>query len=187
MGVHNEGAFHSTQVSISLYNHNCFLVCSCVFTLTAHAYTLSGSQWSNSRQSVVIRESVNGNYLTAINQAVNNINNSTDVTFSTSPSGLSWTALVANYGNTGWEGQSQWSYSIFGKTSNATSKINSYYIPPNTTIGRMRVLWLHELSHVWGLGHSGINTVMYTSASAASDNGVRYLTSDDINGINSLY
>ena len=51
----------------------------------------------------------------------------------------------------------------------------------------MRVLWLHELSHVWGLGHSTINTVMYTSASSAYYNGVRYLTSDDINGYNSLY
>lgn len=58
-----------------------FLAYSCVFTPTAHAYTLSGSQWFNSNQSVAIHESVNRNYLTAINQAVNNINNSADVTF----------------------------------------------------------------------------------------------------------
>lgn len=37
----------------------------------------------------------------------------------------------------------------------------------------------------WGI--STINTVMYKSASDAYNNGVRYLTSDDIKGINSRY
>ncbi|WP_289093880.1 matrixin family metalloprotease [uncultured Bifidobacterium sp.] len=153
----------------------------------AHAYTYSGSRFSSKSTTVTVNELMTGNYVTAINQAASDINSNTDVTFYTSNTGASWSALTQNYGATGWEGQSTWSYGVSGYTSLASSKINTYYIPSNTPVAQMRVLWLHELSHVWGLGHSNINTVMYTSASAAYRNGVRYLTSDDINGYNSLY
>lgn len=153
----------------------------------AYAYAYSGSRWSSSYQAVTVNFTITGNYLTAINQAVSNIDSSTHVRFETSGVGATWSAITQNYGNTGWEGQATWSYGISGKTSLAASKINTYYIPASVEVARMRVLWLHELSHVWGLGHSNRNTVMYTSASIAYSNGVRYLTSDDINGYNSLY
>lgn len=164
-----------------------FMLLSIMSPCTAYAYSLSGSKWSSNSMTVTVSSAITGNYKTAISQAASNINSSTDVSFSTSNTGAIWSAVVKNYGATGWEGQSTWSYGISGKTSLADSKINSYYMPSSTAVAKLRVLWLHELSHVWGLGHSNINTVMYTSASSAYSNGVRYLTSDDIRGYNYLY
>ena len=70
------------------------------------------------------------------------------------------------------------------------AKLNMYYLPGTSTtdVERLRVVWLHELGHGLSLGHVANNTaVMYTSASQAYFNGVRYLTSDEIAGINSVY
>ena len=155
--------------------------------MTAYAYTHSGSKWSDTTEYVTIMDTVTGNYHTAIGQAMSNISSATPAKTLRAATGYTWTANVSNYGNTGWEGQSEWSYNIWGKTNLATSKVNSYYIGPSSPIAQIRVLWLHELSHVWGLGHSGSNTVMYESATGAYRNGVRYLTADDINGYKSLY
>lgn len=166
------------------------LVCLCALgmPITAQAYTMSGSHWNGSNLRIRAN-AIGGNYSTGLNTAISNINSSTHVTLSrTTDTGPSWKASVTNYGNTGWEGESTWSYYL-GATHSAESKINTYYIPSGTAPARIKVIWLHELSHVLGLGHvSSVNRVMYTSASAAyTQGGVRNLTSDEVSGINSLY
>lgn len=154
---------------------------------SAFAYTYSGSHWPTKTKSVTISNTVTGNYQTSLTQAVNNINTATHVNFSTTTASSGWTAQAHNFGATGWEGRATWNRNMLGFTTSAFSNINMHYIPSGVSINRMRVLWLHELSHVWGLGHSSINTVMYTSASQAYRNGVQWLTLDDINGYNTLY
>lgn len=121
--------------------------------------------------------------------AVFEINQQTDVNFSwTDSTSPSWKAYAADYGATGWEGQSQWNV-VLGSTRSASSKLNTRYLSTGMPFDRLKVVWLHELCHVWGLGHvSGINHVMYQSASDAYlRGGVRTLTSDEKNGINNLY
>lgn len=70
----------------------------------------------------------------------------------------------------------------------ARSKVNTAYIPVSTTVSRIKILWLHELCHVWGLGHTtNPRTVMYWNVATPYANGISSLTSDEINGINSIY
>ena len=173
--------------------HISFAVVLSIFLLIpvpAMAYTTSGSKWSARSQTVSFYQtSVKGNYLSGLRQAAANYNASTDarVTLTATLRGGKWSAIAQNYGATGWEGQSTW-YKSGGVTTKATSKVNIKYAA-SFNAARMKVLWLHELGHVWGLGHvSSIRHVMYTSASAAYLNGgVRSLTSDEIAGINKLY
>lgn len=159
-----------------------------IITITpdAQAYSYSNSHWSSKSQVVTLLGTVKGNYLAAAKQAVSNINSATKVSFSAG-SRLSWQATSQNYGKTGWEGESSYTFLVSGYTKTAISKVNTYYIGSSSPVARRRVLWLHEFSHVWGLGHSSPNTVMNSSASAAYSRGVRYLTADDIQGINSRY
>lgn len=156
----------------------------------AYAYTLSTSRWSSgTRQIDGQRSSVKDNYLESLKQAAANYNSSTDVSLKviTSIRGGNWHAKVYAYGNTGWEGRSTW-FLNGGKTSSAVSEINATSAS-TYTVARLKVLWLHELAHVWGLGHvPSMKRVMYASASDAYlYGGVRSLTSDEIAGINSLY
>lgn len=170
-------------------------VVSCLLSLSillvpvpAYAWTTSGSHWNGSTQRISLVQ-LYGNYQAGVVNAISSIDSKTDVHFSfTTASGPSWTARVNNYGNTGWEGQSTWSYYL-GATHSGDSKLNMYYLNPNTPVARLKVVWLHELCHVWGLGHvDSINSVMYKSASDAyTRGGVRDLTSDEINGMNALY
>lgn len=171
------------------------LIVSCLLSLVmllaparAYAWTSSGSHWNGSTQRISLVQ-LYGNYQAGIVNAISSIDSKTDVHFSfTTASEPSWKARVNNYGNTGWEGQSTWSYYL-GATHSADSKLNMYYLNPNTSVAQLKVVWLHELCHVWGLGHvDSINSVMYKSASEAyRRGGVRDLVSDDINGINHLY
>lgn len=152
----------------------------------ASAYSYSKSHWLNKNQVVMLMATVKGNYLTSAKQAVSNINSATKVGFSTGTR-MVRQATSQNFGKNGWEGQSAYTFLASGYTKDAVSRVNTYYMKSSYPVARMRVLWLHEFSHCWGLGHSTINTVMYKSASDAYNNGVRYLTSDDIKGINSRY
>lgn len=152
----------------------------------ASAYTTTGCKWSSSTLRIDYRY-VNGNFRTAINQAVANYN-ATDVTLSTvDTSGPAFTAQNANYGATGYEGQASWSC-LLGKTNNAQIRVNQYYLSGLEPIARLKVVWLHEIGHGLGLDHvTPTARVMYTSASSAYFAGVTALTTDEYNGINALY
>lgn len=155
---------------------------------TAYAYTLTGQKWASSSK-VIDGSALSGNYSSALNSANAQFNAKTDVTISRSSSSTDWTALTGNYGNTQWEGYSTWNYTTStGKITSAISRVNTQYAS-SYSLGCLKVLWEHELCHVWGLGHvSSYYRVMYQSASDAYNLGsVHNLTSDEISGINSLY
>ena len=178
--VHN--IKHAVCVSIA--------VCMAVYlsTISAAASTTSGSKWGSPTQKISA-SAISGTFETAMGNAVFEINQQTDVNFSwTDSTSPSWKSYAADYGATGWEGQSQWNV-VLGSTRSASSKLNTRYLSTGMPFDRLKVVWLHELCHVWGLGHvSGINHVMYQSASDAYlRGGVRTLTSDEKNGINNLY
>ena len=152
----------------------------------ANAYTLEGIEWNAS--SLRINDSgVSGNYASGLQAAVNDYSATQAPSLSlTTASGPTFTARVANYGNTGWEGQTT-SVSVLGYVTSANSKLNSYYLSGAGWI-RDSVVWAHELGHALGLGHvAGLHHVMYKSASAAFDDGVTGLTADEVNGINYIY
>lgn len=153
----------------------------------AGAYTTTGCKWPSTN--ITIRQNlVNGNFRTALGQARANYDNSTDLSVSlTDNSGPTFTAVNSNYGATGWEGQNSWVCG-FGVTTSSQARLNQYYLSGLEPIARLKVVWLHELGHGFGLNHvSTVTRVMYTSASAAYNAGIYGLTSDEINGINALY
>lgn len=130
-----------------------------------------------------------GNYRTALGHAVFEINQQTKVSFKwTTNTNYAWKAYSCMFGRTGWEGQAGWQLSN-GRTKFASSALNITYLPSSLPLDRLKVVWLHELSHVWGLGHvKGINHVMNESASLAYlRGGVKTLTSDEKNAYKALY
>lgn len=155
----------------------------------ANAYATTGCRWGSSVVRIDTRY-VNGYFFTAIKEAIANYSNSTDLTVSYEDNaGPNFTARNASYGYTGWEGLNTTSC-FLGTMWTSDAKLNMAYLAGATSseIPRLRVVWLHELGHGFGLGHvASSSRVMYTSASSAYFNGVRYLTSDEINGINSIY
>lgn len=161
-----------------------------VCAVQAYAYQKTGQKWGSKTQTVYLDSSVKGAYLTGAKSAIVNYDNSTDAVMkqSTTQSKLPWKAAVKRVANSGWEGRSEWNYNkTTNKITSATSTINSYYCSGYSS-AQLKVIWLHEFGHVWGLAHSvRKDRVMYTSASAAYKNGVRSLTSDEISGINALY
>lgn len=129
---------------------------------------------------------VSGIYSAPFLSARADINAKTPVNISTTEEGALWWASSGTYGNTGWEGLATWTCSG-GKATGANSKLNNTVLAGKPA-ARIKVVWLHELSHVFGLGHSNSKSrVMYTSASEAYLSGVRTLTSDEIAGYNYLY
>lgn len=162
------------------------VVLAAVGVAPANAYTTTGCDWGTIHIKVDGSYS-NGAFSTALSQAISNYYNSTVLYLTRQDSsGNSFKALNTNYGATGWEGNTSWSC-LFGTTHSAQAKLNQYYLQSAPT-ARLKVVWLHELGHGLGLGHvSSAYRVMYTSASTAYNNGVRSLTSDEINGINTIY
>lgn len=155
---------------------------------TASAYTTTGCKWGNTTLRINYSY-VASQYTTGLSSAKNNYNSSTPVLSLslTTSSGPSWTAATSNYGNTGWEAHANWTCA-FGKTSNCSMRMNQYYLNGTEPWQRHKVIWAHEMGHCLGLGHvSTVARVMYTSATAAYNAGVRSLTSDEINGINAIY
>lgn len=152
----------------------------------AQAYNLNGCRWNSSSVQLDIRYT-NGNFRTALLNAIGNYNGSTDVALSpVYSSGPSFRAENGSYGATGWEGQN--SYVCLYWFSSSTARVNMYYLSGTEPIDRLKMVWLHELGHGLGLDHVSVNTrVMWTSASDAYFNGTTSLTFDEIAGINSLY
>lgn len=158
------------------------------FITPAEAYERNGIKWPFPTQIISAYTDVTGNYSTALNQAITNFNTSTQVHLSRHD-GAPWVAQVQNYGAVDWEGMSKTNTGngVYTVTW-ARSKVNTAYIPASTAVSRIKILWLHELCHVWGLGHTtNPRTVMYWNVATPYANGISSLTSDEINGINSIY
>jgi len=161
-------------------------LCVILSSTPASAYTTTGAKWPAT--DIQINYSyVNGDYRSGFTSAVGNYRLATDVNLTgTLDSGPTFTARNTNYGATGWEGQADWT-APFGVTTSAQIRLNDYYLQ-GAPVDRLKVVWLHEIGHGLGLGHvDTVARVMYTSASAAYNAGVRELTSDEISGINDLY
>ncbi|MDO5083631.1 MAG: matrixin family metalloprotease [Arachnia propionica] len=151
----------------------------------SHGYTATGCRWGTKSPTISTRN-VHGKYSTAFYSAQSNINARTPVTLNTTADGALWWAWNGNYGSSGWEGLSSWGCRS-GKVTGGNSRVNNTYLA-GAPSGQIKVVWLHELSHVFGLGHvNSKKRVMYTSASEAYKNGVRSLTSDEIAGYRHLY
>lgn len=153
----------------------------------ASAYVKNGCKWPASNLTIQVNSSVTGKYSTALANAAANYRNSTDLNLYTSTTKRgSFQADVANYGADGYEGFTNVACPL-GVTTNASSRVNTHYLSSAVT-ARVQVVWLHELGHAIGLNHvTSTARVMYTSATTAYNNGVRSLTSDEVNGVNSIY
>lgn len=153
----------------------------------ASAYVTTGCKWPASSLTIQVNPSVTGKYSTTLVGAAANYRNSTDLKLYTSTTQRgSFQADVGNYGADGYEGYTNWVCG-FGVTTNASSRVNTYYLG-SAVNARIQVVWLHELGHAVGLNHvTSTARVMYSSATTAYNNGVRNLTSDEVSGVNSLY
>ena len=153
----------------------------------ANAYATTGCKWPSSTLTIQVNPSVTGKYSTTLISAAANYRSSTDLKLSTSTTQRgSFQADAGNYGADGYEGYTNWVCG-FGVTTNASSRVNSHYLG-SAANARVQVVWLHELGHAVGLNHvSSTARVMYSSATTAYNNGVRNLTNDEVNGVNSLY
>lgn len=153
----------------------------------ASAYVTHGCKWSTGSLRIDWRWVID-NYRTGLSWAAANYTSATDVALTpVNVSGPAWTAVMGSYGATGWEGQASWSCP-FSTTHNAQMRLSTFSLPGSTTPARLKITWAHEIGHVLGLSHvSRTDRVMYTAPGTAYVAGVRALTSDEINGINSLY
>lgn len=148
------------------------------------AYTTTGCKWPANNLNI-FGATVGGDARTALNQAASSWSAYSNVNLAITSFGQ-FSAASTNSGATGWEGQATWNCPI-GMTISASARLNTYYTDSYPT-ARKKVVWLHELAHGLGLNHVNVVArVMYTSASAAYNAGVRNPTTDDVNGINSLY
>lgn len=153
----------------------------------ALAYVHTGCHW-NTRTLRIDYRYVNGNFRTAMTSAKNNYNSATVLSLSlVDTSGPSFSAANSNYGATGYEGYTTWNC-LGTVTTGAHSTLNQYYLSGSEPLTQLKVVWAHEMGHGLGLDHvTGIHHVMYPSASAAYGDGVTGLTTDEVNGINSMY
>ncbi|OZG56501.1 hypothetical protein AEAE_0989 [Aeriscardovia aeriphila] len=174
-------------------------VSSAIPTHSAYAYSTYPAKWDSSIQMIRAYGDVSGVYSTALNQAIDNYNTQTHVHLSRNNNGK-MLAQARYYGGTNWIGFKDGSQNVAGYTNSDADKyprkritwadvmLNKSIIRPSTPIGKVRLIWLHELGHAWGLGHSDyVHTVMYANADQSYKSGVEYLTTDDVRGINSKY
>lgn len=153
----------------------------------APANKYEGASWGNPNLRIYMA-TTSGEYRTAINQASANYSNQTDVTLTnTTAGGPAFSAANVNNGADGYEGFTTWT-APFGRTLEAHSTANRHYLDA-ASVGRKKVVFLHELGHGLGLAHETKTTklVMFTSGKTAYNHGVRSLRTDDINGINNKY
>ncbi len=153
----------------------------------ANAYSLHGYKWPDRNLRIYMNTTSTGNFRNAINQASSNYTSSTDVNLTnTTAAGPRFSARDYNAGATDYEG---WTDVIHpgGRVESAQSMLNRYYLG-SAPVAQLKIVWMHELGHGLGINHvSNTVRVMHNPATAAYKAGVRYLTADDIAGINKLY
>lgn len=161
-----------------------------ISTTPAAAYGLSGCKWDKSMQNslrVTYTKGIgkSGKYRKALNQARANINDKTRLTIRGSSIKRPLMAYAGYYGKNGWVGIAR-TWCLNGKVLKAQVKVNKSYTKHKPT-SYIKVVWLHELSHVAGLNHvSSVRRVMHSSM-ANWHAGIRSLTSDEIAAYKRLY
>lgn len=174
-------------------------VSSAIPTHSAYAYATVKAKWDSPIQMIRAYGDVSGSYSTALNQAIDNYNTQTHVHLSRNNNGK-MLAKAAYYGNLGWGGVAKEQVSAAGYTKRdgitypyqritwADVMVNKNIIGPSSPVGKIRLVWLHELGHAWGLEHSKyVHSVMYPYVDQSYKSGAEYLTTDDVRGINSKY
>lgn len=124
----------------------------------------------------------------ALNQSTLHITQATTLEmWTTNDTSPAFKAENTNYGANGWEARASWNC-FAGTMHGATAYMNEYYLG-GASAERRRIVWLHELGHNIGFNHSGSNRVVMweTTVTPYYTYGVRYLTQDEINGINRFY
>jgi len=160
----------------------------------AQAYALEGPHWGSSTVYVEdfiwysMDSSASGSIDAAFKAAISDYYAKTHLyIYGGDYSTAGFRASAANFGATGWEGQTGFTY-LGSRFMSVESRLNAYYLPNSTNQTRLKMVWLHELGHGLGLDHvSTLTDPMQPNASDAYSRGVTTLSQDMVNGINSMY
>lgn len=156
-----------------------------VIATPAQAYSWTGCRWPNT-QIYVRNTNLSGTDATTAGAAQTAWSNQTDVQINTSVS-ATFTRFVAADGATGVDGFTTWTCSG-GTTTAAAAHLNTTYTN-GFVANKRQAIWVHELGHGLGLGHSAsLAALMYTSAAQVyNTTGAFTPQSDDVLGINARY
>jgi hypothetical protein len=151
----------------------------------AAAYATNGCKWPTNNLNINT-SSTTGVYTVPLGTAIGQWSANTDVNLAGASSGT-FAARNGFYGANGYAGYAN-TTCPFGATTSVDFWVNEYYAQ-SYTAEQKRVLWGHELGHGLGLAHVTPNTRLMhdTPINAYNQGGVRGPTTDDINGMNSLY
>lgn len=161
------------------------MVCAPISVATsAQAYTLSGCKWSSG--AVPFRNLGGTPFASEVTAAAGAWNVSTHLKLQ-SVSSANLSVTYQNNGATGYDGLTT-STCAGGIFSTAQSRINIYYTN-SYTVPMRKAVWVHEIGHGAGLGHSTFSNAIMNPCSTCPYNsfGTNTPVSDDINGMNSLY
>ena len=148
----------------------------------ASAYSTTGCSWAPYGSTVTWEnDAPSGDYWNSATSAGYSWASATDINGMSPTSGL-LVGYTDNKGNSGYDGWTSWGWSG-SATVYANTTLNPYYTDGYSYANKTTV-WVHELGHALGLGHSGSNAIMYYCSTCT---GFTTPQPDDVNGINSLY
>lgn len=151
----------------------------------AWAYSFTGCHWNTTSPTY---KNNGGTAMSAeVTNAVGSWTGGTDLTTMTNSSSSAFLVGYSNMGATGYDGWTSWTCSG-STTTAANSRVNTYYTN-SFTVAKRKAIWVHELGHGLGLGHSALaNAIMNPCAACVYVSyGTNVPITDDINGMNSLY
>jgi hypothetical protein len=158
----------------------------------ASAYALMNCHMSSPHSSYGTTGGVTGQYATAIVNAANDWSQTaTPLIIYAGSSSSQFSVDAFNFGNTGQDGVQTSSGCHSGIWVYPYANWNTYYTNAYSVTGKEQVM-VHEIGHVLGLAHYGINTctgqpIMYGSSSRYFTCGHVKPQLDDVNGINYIY
>ncbi|NRG47577.1 matrixin family metalloprotease [Bacillus sp. CRN 9] len=167
----------------------CFIFLFAVAQQT-YAYALLGGKHKTNNLKFRITD-FNGTYDKVgkpLNNAIADWNaTSTKISFTSGGVGSEITIKAKNFGNVSWSGRctNYRDLIIAGNYTGSVIEGNLYYLNQNSySANKVKGVWGHELGHALGLAHvNGTNRLMYSTDART----VYKPTSDEINGVNSLY
>lgn len=161
-----------------------FLVLGAVIipSVAASAYSHNACSWAPYGSNVTwLNQSPGGDYYNSGTAAGYSWAANTDIN-GMSPNNGSLVGYTDNKGANGYDGLT--SYGCNGnRMTYANATLNPYYMD-SKSYSLKKAVWLHELGHALGMGHSGTNAIMYSCPACV---GYTVPQSDDINGINARY